>query len=224
RGEVDGAVHSAKDLPTDSPAQLRVGAYLPRADPRDALVATAGIGWQDLPRGGRVGTSSPRRSAQLHALRPDLEVVPMRGNVDTRLRRVAEGTLDACLLAQAGLDRLGLRVESSRLDPVWECTPAPAQGAVAVQVRAGGTLEEMVTAIDDPTTRACVEAERLLLRLMGGGCRLALGVLAQPVGPELVRMAVAWAAQSPTEVRRVNRLAPLAGLEALAQTLAGELR
>jgi hydroxymethylbilane synthase len=192
-GTVDVAVHSAKDIPTDEDKRLRIAAYLPRADPRDALVvrkdATART-LADLPAGSRVGTDSPRRTGFLLARRPDLAVHPLHGNVDTRLRRLDEGQTDALVLASAGLDRLGLgdRIVE-RLDPT-ALPPAPGQGAIAVQVRADDDWALTAgAAIDDSDTRAAVEAERTFLNASGGGCRAPIGALATACGGELELLA-----------------------------------
>lgn len=162
-GNIDVAVHSAKDMTSEDTSGLAVGAYLPREDPRDALVgATA------LRPGMRVGTASARRRAQLLALEPSLRVEPLRGNIDTRLRKRRERGLDAVVLAVCGLERLGLEGEIGyRFSPA-EILPEAGQGAVALQVRAGE--EELVAHCDDPETRRRVEAERACLATMGGGC------------------------------------------------------
>lgn len=191
-GRVDVAVHSAKDVPTDVDARLRLGGYLPRADPRDALVVrTGGLArtLDDLPAGSRVGTDSPRRTGFIRARRPDLDVHPLHGNVDTRLRRLDDGETDALVLACAGLDRLGLgdRI-AERLDPGL-MPPAPGQGAIAVQVRtADSRIGRLVAVIDDPATRLAVEAERAFLDASGGGCRSPIGALARvtEIGLELL--------------------------------------
>jgi hydroxymethylbilane synthase len=188
-GTVDIAVHSAKDVPTDQDARLRIAAYLPRADPRDALVVRIGARERrlaDLAPGARVGTDSPRRTGFLLAARPDLNVHPLHGNVDTRLRRLDAAETDALVLACAGLDRLGLgdRI-AERLDPEL-VPPAPGQGAIAVQVRAADERVLAIAAtIDDPSTRQAVEAERTFLALSGGGCRSPIGALATIAGDEI---------------------------------------
>jgi len=162
-GRVDVAVHSAKDMTSTDTAGLAVGAYLPREDPRDAL-----CGAESLRPGMRVGTASVRRRAQLLALEPSLVVEPLRGNVDSRLRKRRERGLDAVVLAACGLDRLGLSGEiGCRFDPE-DLLPEAGQGALALQVRAGE--EELVAAADDPETRRRVEAERECVALIGGGC------------------------------------------------------
>lgn len=184
-GRADVAAHSAKDVPTDEDARLAIAAYLPRADPRDALVVASGAttSVDDLPTGARVGTDSPRRTGFLLARRPDLSVRPLHGNVDTRLRRLDAGETDALILACAGLDRLGLeRRIASRLD-AEVLPPAAGQGAIALQAaRDDERLRETLTNVDDPRTRAAVEAERALLKAAGGGCRAPIGVLAVTTG------------------------------------------
>lgn len=162
-GRVDVAVHSAKDMTSTDAAGLEVGAYLPREDPRDALCGAASVA-----PGMRIGTASVRRRAQLLALEPSLSIEPLRGNVDTRLRKRRERGLDAIVLAAAGLDRLGLAHEIGlRFDPA-EIVPEAGQGAVALQVRAGEG--DLVAAADDPETRRRVEAERACVARIGGGC------------------------------------------------------
>jgi hydroxymethylbilane synthase len=179
-GRIDAAVHSAKDLPTTADDRLRLAAYLPRADPRDALVIRNGFGTclNDLPQGARVGTDSPRRTGFLLARRPDLTLRPLHGNVDTRLRRLEAGEADALVLAAAGLERLGLADRiAERLDPD-DVPPAPGQGAIAVQVRSAEPIGDVVAQIDDQQTRQAVEAERAFLAACGGGCRSPIGALA----------------------------------------------
>jgi hydroxymethylbilane synthase len=162
-GRLDVAVHSAKDMTSTAVDGLAVGAYLAREDPRDAL-----CGAGSLRPGMRIGTASVRRRAQLLALEPELSVEPLRGNVDTRLRKMGERGLDAIVLAAAGLDRLGLEAEIGLRLAVEDLLPEAGQGAVALQVRAGE--EELVAALDDPETRRCVEAERACVARIGAGC------------------------------------------------------
>jgi hydroxymethylbilane synthase len=169
-GRADLAVHSAKDLPTVIAPPLLLAAFLPRADARDVLITRSGQGLRALPAGSRVGTGSPRRSAQLRALRPDLEVVPIRGNVDTRIRKVREGAVDAAVLAAAGLERLGRAAEVTEWLPFELMLPAPGQGALALQAVEGSAASGLARRADDAATRRAVEAERLLLRRLGGGC------------------------------------------------------
>ncbi len=223
-GQVEGAIHSAKDLPTDLWPDLTIAGFLPREDPRDALVTVGRGSLADLPRGARVGTSSPRRAAQLLAIRPDLAVVNIRGNVDTRVRKVHDAEFDACVVALAGLIRIDRQPEGMPLDPLRECTPAPAQGAIAVQARVGSRFAEMAAEVDDQITRRCVESERLVLTLMGGGCRIPLGALAEPLSTDRARLTVAWAVEPGAEVRRISEEAPLHGLQDLAAAMAHQLR
>jgi hydroxymethylbilane synthase len=162
-GRIDVAVHSAKDMTSTDTDGLVVGAYPPREDPRDAL-----CGASELRPGMRIGTASARRRAQLLAFEPTLSIEPLRGNVDTRLRKRSERGLDAVVLAACGLDRLGLVAEiGARLDPAV-MLPEAGQGALALQVRVGE--ENRVETADDPETRRCVEAERRVVALIGGGC------------------------------------------------------
>jgi hydroxymethylbilane synthase len=162
-GRIDVAVHSAKDMTSSDAEGLVVGAYLEREDPRDAL-----CGASELRPGMRVGTASVRRRAQLLALEPSLSVEPLRGNVETRLRKRGERDLDAVVLAACGLDRLGLGSEIGLRLPPEEMLPEAGQGALALQVRAGE--EELVAGVDDPETRRQVEAERACVFTIGGGC------------------------------------------------------
>jgi hydroxymethylbilane synthase len=225
-GHVDVAVHSAKDVPTDEDPRLLIGAYLPRADPRDAIVIRAGVdgqGIDDLAPGSRVGTDSPRRTGFLLARRPDLVLHPLHGNVDTRLRRLDSGETDALVLACAGLDRLGLggRI-AERLAPEV-VPPAPGQGALAVQVRRDNPrLVALAAAIDDRATRSAVETERMFLAAAGGGCRAPIGALAQLDDGELVLLGgFARADGSATAVSR--RRGPAAEAISLGRELAREL-
>ena len=179
RGEADLAVHSMKDVDTTIAAEVLLGAVLPRADPRDALISTTSASIAALPKGARVGTSSIRRRAQLLSLRPDLDIVALRGNVDTRLARVKEGRVEATLLAVAGLERLGLIGEAKApLDP-GDMLPAAGQGAIGVTCCAGRTgLLAMLESIDDAPTRQCVVAERAVLAALDGSCRTPVAALA----------------------------------------------
>lgn len=182
RNDVDAAVHSFKDLPTEQPPGLVVGAILERANVADCLVSKYEGGWQALPKGAVVATSSLRRKNQLLILRPDLHMIDIRGNVPTRLRKLDEGTeMQALVVAQAGLDRLGSHVvpEGLYVSVIKEMLPAPGQGAVAVECRAedSETLQLLAAIHHEPTAR-CVAAERELLRELGGGCHLPLGALA----------------------------------------------
>jgi hydroxymethylbilane synthase len=184
RGEVDVAVHSAKDVPLEQEPELVVAAYPERADPRDALVTRSGHqSLLTLPAGSTIGTDSPRRSGFIRAARGDLRIVPLHGNVDTRLRRLEAGEVDAIVIAAAGLDRLGRsdRIDQ-RIDPA-SMPPAPGQGALAIQARrSDGALLEALGALDQPDVRLAVEAERRVLSATGGTCRAPVGALASIEG------------------------------------------
>jgi len=182
-GEIDFAVHSMKDVETIRPAELVIAAMLPRADVRDRLIGAGTLA--ELPERARVGTSSPRRAAQVRRARPDAEIVLFRGNVDTRLAKLASGEAEATLLAGAGLDRLG-RSEIGAAIPVDEMLPAPAQGAVGIEtLAANGQVRALLGAIDDATTNACVAAERALLSALGADCRSPVAALAVRSGAGL---------------------------------------
>ena len=189
-GEVDAAVHSLKDLPTTPADGILLAAVPPREDPRDALVARDGLSLGELPTGARVGTGSPRRAAQLRALGLGLEVVSVRGNVDTRLRLVSDGTLDAVVLARAGLARLGrLDTVTEVIDPL-QMLPAPGQGALAIECRADRTGPDSIAALlevlDDAATRLVVTAERTLLATLEAGCSAPVGALGEAAEGEHV--------------------------------------
>jgi len=190
-GEVDVAVHSAKDVPLEEEPDLLIAAYPERADPRDVLITrTGGASLASLPPGAVVGTDSPRRTGFLLAARPDLKIVPLHGNVETRLKRLDDGATDAIVLAAAGIDRLGkgARIDE-RLDPDV-VAPAPGQGALAVQVRrADARLVELISAIDDRDIRLAVEAEREVLSATGGTCRAPVGALASVSGDSFTILA-----------------------------------
>jgi hydroxymethylbilane synthase len=214
----DIAVHSMKDLPGDLPAGLTIGAVLERADARDALLTASAGGLDDLPRGARVGTSSLRRQAQLLAARPDLNVEGLRGNVDTRLRRLDGGDMDAILLACAGLIRLGLESRiTARLDPKT-FLPAVAQGVIGIECRgADSRTLRLVTVLESQDTRIVMDAERAFAHRLGGSCqspiaayarleggRLLLdGLVAEPDGSRLVRDTVSGSVDDPAALGRL---------------------
>ncbi|MFI7668676.1 hydroxymethylbilane synthase [Nocardia sp. NPDC049526] len=181
-GNIDIAVHSYKDLPTAQDPRFTIAAIPPREDPRDALVARDGLVLGELPAGAKVGTSAPRRAAQLRALGLGLDIVPLRGNLDTRLRKVSEGELDAVVVARAGLARIGrLDVVTEALEPV-QMLPAPAQGALAVECRGDDSeLIKALTELDDAATRASVIAERSMLAELEAGCTVPIGAIAEVV-------------------------------------------
>lgn len=197
-GRADLAVHSLKDLPTELPAGLVLAAIPVREDPRDAIV---GKRLDDLPKGAKVGTSSLRRAAQLRQIRPDLEVESIRGNLDTRVRKLDEGLYDAVVLAAAGLKRLGWSERIAELLPAEIMCSAVGQGALAIETRTEGAGYQACLALDDPQTRAAVTAERAVLGALGGGCQVPIGayatvkngrlhmvaVVASPDGSDMVR-------------------------------------
>jgi hydroxymethylbilane synthase len=225
-GEVDLAVHSLKDLPTTPEPGLVVAAIPQREDPRDALVARDGLTLGELPAGARVGTGSPRRMAQLRALGLGLEIVPVRGNVDTRIGFVTKGELDAVVLARAGLARLGRLDEvTETLDPL-QVLPAPAQGALAVECRADSDLVAALKALDDPDTRVAVEAERALLAALEAGCSAPVGALAEVAegddGPEVFLRGLV-AAVDGSDTVRLSATGPTHDAAGVGQRLAAEL-
>jgi len=186
KGEIDIAVHSLKDMPTDQPEGLVIAGIPARHDARDALLSTKGWTLAELPKGTVVGTGSPRRRGQLLHARPDLSVVGVRGNLDTRLRKLEEGQYGALVLALAGVERLG--IESVAVQPLSleECLPASGQGALGVEVRADDTATRtLVEAVNHTPTVTCVEAERAFLRRLEAGCQAAATAYARHVGGKL---------------------------------------
>jgi hydroxymethylbilane synthase len=206
RGDVDVAVHSLKDLPTYPADGIALVAVPTREDPRDVVVARDGLTLGELPAGSRVGTGSPRRAAQLHALGLGLEVVGIRGNVDTRIAKVGAGEYDAVVLARAGLARIDrLDAATEVLDPL-QMLPAPGQGALGIECRADDALRSDLATLEDPRTRAAVDAERAVLATLEGGCAAPIGTLAEVVegddGDELWVRAVALSTDGTLAVRR----------------------
>jgi len=214
----DIAVHSMKDVPADLPHGLTIGAVLKRADPRDALVTTSGIArLEDLPRGAIVGTSSLRRQAQLYALRPDLSIQSLRGNVDTRIRKLDAGGMDAIVLACAGLVRLGLESRiTARLEPKV-CLPAVTQGVIGIECRSNDVRTAgLLQALEDAATRKVMDAERAFAARLGGSCqspiaayaeldadRITLrGLVAEPDGSRLLRDTESGSAENPAALGR----------------------
>ncbi|WP_245527772.1 hydroxymethylbilane synthase [Aeromicrobium marinum] len=226
-GHVDLAVHSLKDLPTAPDPRLALAAVPPREDVRDVVVARDGLTLGELPQGARIGTGSPRREAQINALGLGVEIVPIRGNVDTRIGKVASGEVDAVVLARAGLLRLGRADEATEvLDPI-QVLPAPGQGALAVECRAGDDeLIGLLAALDDADTRAAVTAERSLLAALEAGCSAPVGALAEVAwgddGDELwIRAVVADPSGSPTI--RLSATGLPAEAAAVGERLAAEM-
>lgn len=215
RGDVDVAVHSLKDLPTAPQDGIALAAVPQREDPRDVVIARDGLTLGELPGGSRVGTGSPRRAAQLHALGLGFDVAGIRGNVDTRIRKVGEGEYDAVVLARAGVARLGRLDEVTEvLDPL-QMLPAPGQGALAVECRASDTelVAEVRGALDDTRSRAAVTAERAVLAALEAGCSAPVGAMAEVAegedGDELWIRAVALSHDGAVAVRRSTTGSPL---------------
>jgi hydroxymethylbilane synthase len=226
-GRVDLAVHSLKDLPTAEADGIRLAAVPPREDPRDALVARDGLTLGELPGGSRIGTGSPRRAAQLRALGLGLEVVDVRGNVDTRVGLVESGELDAVVLARAGLARLGrLDAVTEVIDPL-QMLPAPGQGALAVECRSSDTTTaDLLAGLDDAATRHAVTAERTLLAALEAGCSAPVGAYAEAAEgeqfPELYLRAVLSAVDGSANVR-LSATGPLDEAERIGRDLAADL-
>jgi hydroxymethylbilane synthase len=227
-GDVDVVVHSLKDLPTAPAPSLRVAAIPPRDDARDALVARDGLMLAALPAGASVGTGSPRRAAQLLALRPDLDIRPLRGNVDTRLAKVASGELDAIVVAAAGLVRLGRIAEATELLSTDVMLPAPGQGALAVECRTadaepGGRLHELLAALDDPDSRVAVTAERALLAALEAGCTAPVGAFAESGQALDLHLVAAVVSVDGVDAIRGSVSGPAADAEAIGRRLAADL-
>jgi hydroxymethylbilane synthase len=221
-GEVDLAVHSLKDLPAGPAKNITLAAVPPRDDPRDALVARDGAKLADLPAGARIGTGSPRRAAQLLALRGDLQTVPIRGNAGTRLRQVTDGELDGVVLAVAGLARIGQQHAITQLFELDEMLPAPGQGALAVECRADDPeLATLLAAVNDPASMAAAVAERSLLEALAAGCSAPVGGYA--AGAEQLLMRAAVLSLDGSRALRVHGSAPPDDARRLGRDLAAEL-
>ncbi|MEJ7689847.1 MAG: hydroxymethylbilane synthase [Nocardioidaceae bacterium] len=227
-GRADVVVHSLKDLPTVDDDRVTLAAVPVRGDPRDALVARDGLTLGELPHGSRIGTGSPRRAAQLHALGMGLEITAIRGNVDTRIRKVTDGELDGVVLARAGLARIGREGDiTESLDPI-QMLPAPGQGALAVEVVAGATAlaDDIAEALDHAATRCAVTAERALLRGLEAGCSSPVGALAEvaegDAGPEVWLRGVALAPDG-SQLVRLSASGDVSDPEHLGRRLAGDM-
>lgn len=223
RAEAELAVHSLKDLPIAESQGLKLAAVLTRADPRDVLVASSRRRLAELPADARVGTSSPRRALLLRTLRPDLRVSEIRGNVDTRLRKVVDGEYDAVVLAAAGLERINRIDVATQFFEALEFLPSPGQGALAVQCRSddASTLA-LLAELDDPETRAAVDAERGILAELGSGCTLPVGAFAQPMGG-LIALRGMIGDESGSQASFGDAAGPIEEAEALGRGLAREL-
>lgn len=201
-GNVHAAVHSLKDLPVEDTPGIVLAAIPEREAAYDVLVSADGQTLSDLPAGARVGTSSPRRTAQMLARRPDLTILPLRGNVDTRLRKVLSGEYDAIVLAKAGLARLGLQAHISEVFPLEVMLPAPGQGALAVQCRTDDAKTlELLAAIHDPISAAAVNAERAFLLGLGGGCSLPIAAFAEKNNGQIILTGAVISADGKQSIR-----------------------
>ncbi len=227
-GDADLAVHSAKDVPAEVAPGLAIGCVPRREDPRDALVSRSGAPLAMLPAGSRVGTSSLRRSVQLLALRPDLVIVPLRGNVDTRLRRCEEGAMDAVVLALAGLLRLGLAARATEILEPTTCIPAAGQGALAIELReADAELHALLAPVGDAEAAIAVAAERGVMAAVEGSCRIPLGAHATRQGGDLALLGM-LAEPDGSRLRRAERREAWPGTEneaaRIGRDLGAELR
>ncbi len=228
-GRIDLGVHSMKDVPTWLPDGLEIAAVLPREDPRDAFLSPHGRRIADLPRGAVFGTASLRRQAQVLALRPDLRCVLLRGNVDTRLKKLAAGEVDATMLALAGLRRLAREAEAQAVLDPDEILPAVGQGAIGLQVRSDDRrVRDLVRLVDDPASACQVTAERACLEVLDGSCRTPIAVLAEPAaGSGGLRLRALVAEPDGSEVYRSEGTGPGTGkadAEALGRAVGQELR
>ena len=179
RGEIDLAVHSMKDVPTELPAGLHLGAITEREDPRDVLIARDGSRLADLPTGARLGTSALRRKAQLLRINPGWVIIPLRGNLDTRIKKLESEALDAVILAAAGVRRMGLEAAVTEYLPVDVMLPAVGQGALGIECRQEGKINEAIAFLRHPQSTMAVEGERAFLRRLGGGCQVPIGALGE---------------------------------------------
>lgn len=222
-GRIDLAVHSAKDLPSTIAPDLTIAAFLERADPRDVLISRAGT-LAELPPGARVGTSSQRRACQLRAARPDIETVELRGNVDTRLRKLDAGDYDAIVLAAAGLQRLGLTGRVTEWLAIDAMLPAPGQGALAVEVRSSDdALRALLRPLAHARTEAALTAERAFLARLGAGCAAAVGAYAAFVESDTLRLTAMIGTPDGRAIVRGEEQAPAAAASALGTALADRL-
>ena len=223
-GRVDVAVHSMKDVPAEQPHGLCIAAVPPREDPRDAFVSDAFAAFADLPMAARLGTASLRRQAQALALRPDLQIEMLRGNVDTRLRKLADGAFDAILLAAAGLNRLGLDGAIRERLSLDDFLPAPGQGALALQTRTDDRGAAWVAALDDPATALAVAAERGAMTALEGSCRTAIGAHAEIAAGKLRLTTEMLAPDGSVRWRRAGEIGDVEAADATAQARALGLR
>ena len=222
-GRADLAVHSMKDVPMELPDGLEIAAILAREDPRDAFLSPAYGRLAELPAGARVGTSSLRRQCQLRAARPDLRLLDLRGNVNTRLRRLDEGEYDAIVLAAAGLHRLGMDERIAQCFEPAELLPAVGQGAIGIEIRAGDALlRAALEPLDDASTADCVGAERALNHALHGGCQVPVAAHAHLDG-EILSMSALVGSLDGTRIVRGKRSGPRADAVAIGRALAAQL-
>jgi hydroxymethylbilane synthase len=223
KGEVDLAVHSAKDLPAAIPEELALAAFPAREDPRDALISRTGKSWKEFPRGGKIGTSSPRRKAQLLRLRADLEIVPLRGNLDTRIKKLASENLDGVILASAGLRRMGWENKISDYFDPETMVPAIGQGVLAIETHGRNSrIRELVSDLNHFPTARELEAERALLKELGGGCQIPIAGMARIKG-DLIRLIGLIASSEGERIVRGEKVGTIAAAENLGRQLAQEL-
>lgn len=225
-GSIDLAAHSMKDMPTQLPDGLEIGCYLPREDVRDAFLSRSGALLADLPQGALLGTASLRRQAQMLALRPDLKVTLLRGNVDTRLRKLAEGEIDAMLLAVAGLKRLGLLDRATELLDADRALPAVAQGAIGLERRSDdAAMAALLAPLHCARTGACVTAERAFLAALDGSCRTPIAGLAElDAAGAVLRLRGVVLSHDGSQRFAAEDSAPLAAAEAMASAMGAALR
>ncbi len=224
RQEIDLAVHSLKDLPSTISHGLRIGAVIRREDTRDALVNRWRLPLAELPQGARIGTGSPRRSAQLLAIRPDIQVLPMRGNVPSRLQKASGQEYDGVVLAMAGLRRLQREKEAAQVFEPEQFLPAPGQGALAVQIRSDDeAMRQLVEPVQDRDTAMSVRAERTLLSLLGAGCTAPFGAYAEINAQTLTLRAMLAADNSGKQLFRVSASGSAENPEAVAREAYREL-
>ena len=221
---LDFVVHSLKDLPVETSENLCLSATIERMDPRDVLVSRNGAKWQDLPSGARIATSSRRRAAQLSAERADLEFVDIRGNIQTRLRKLEEGQCDAMILAAAGLLRLGLDDRIAHYFDADQCTPAAGQGALGIECRKDDqTVLAIMQQINDSNVWACTKCERAFLHKLGGGCSIPVGALAQMTSPTELELKACVAALDGSLIIKGSACGSINDAEKAGANLAGEL-
>ncbi|MER2520753.1 MAG: hydroxymethylbilane synthase [Bdellovibrionales bacterium] len=222
---IDMAVHSMKDVASRLPNELEIAAMLDRADPRDALMLREAKSLADLPQGAVFGTSSLRRQAQILALRPDLKIVPLRGNIETRLRKLEEGKIDATMLAAASLVRLGMKEKATAIFETDAMTPAAGQGALGIEIKSGANdIRALVSSVNAPETFTCVEAERAFLRKLDGSCHTPIGAFAWYSAPDMIRLEGLAAKPDGSYVLKLEAEGPAKEAEQLGASLGETFR